>query len=163
MHCNVGGSERVFRFLCLGLDVKLIRPVIYRRHRTPFDPALRRRRARTSPHGKLACTKFSRWHYENKARVFAALDERDQESGLFFAPFSPTMALCEMIVGAGADVGRAELGEAVGVPVPKSGKVAVSRRIVFNDLAIFRGYISLNQNDYQLFWLRMPRRSMRLC
>lgn len=46
--------------------------------------------------------------------MFAALDERDQESGLFFAPFSPTMALCEMIVGAGADVGRAELGEAVG-------------------------------------------------
>lgn len=62
---------------------------------------------------ELACTKFSHWRYENEVRVFAALDERDQETGLFFAPFSPSMALREVIVGAATDVGRAELGEAV--------------------------------------------------
>ena len=105
------------RGLCLGFDVadELVRPVIYRRHRTPFDPALLEDDDRASAlMEELACTKFSHWRYKNEVRVFAALDERDQETGLFFAPFSPTMALREVIVGAAADVGRAELGEAVG-------------------------------------------------
>lgn len=105
------------RGLCLGFDVadERIRPVSYRRHRTPFDPALLEDDGPAQAFmEELACTKFSHWRYENEVRVFAALDERDQETGLFFAPFSPTMALREVIVGAAADVGRAELGEAVG-------------------------------------------------
>jgi hypothetical protein len=61
---------------------------------------------------QLLFTKFSHWSYEDEYRFFVALT--DCENGFYFAPFSKSLELKQVIVGPESDVTRAKLTEALG-------------------------------------------------
>ncbi|HEY2069476.1 MAG TPA: DUF2971 domain-containing protein [Rhizomicrobium sp.] len=63
---------------------------------------------------KLLFTKFSHWRYENEVRSFVTLEDRDPDTGLYFAEFSARLKLAQVIVGAESNLSRAELGDALG-------------------------------------------------
>jgi hypothetical protein len=63
---------------------------------------------------KVLSTKYQHWRYENELRLFTQLDDRDPTSKLYFAQFSPKMALKEVIVGSLSTVTREELLAALG-------------------------------------------------
>ncbi len=63
---------------------------------------------------KVLSTKYSHWRYENEVRCFCTLDEKDQETGLYFMPFSDGLSLREVIVGHCSTIGRGDLKEALG-------------------------------------------------
>lgn len=50
--------------------------------------------------GMLLTTKFKDWEYEREWRLFAKLDERDPEDGLYYLNFEPHIVLREVILGA---------------------------------------------------------------
>lgn len=103
--------------VCLGFDVadELVKPVRYQPRRILFDPTILEDEGRASAFMlELSCTKFSHWKYENEVRVFVGVDPEDTENGLYFMPFSPQLALREVIVGAESRIGRAELASALG-------------------------------------------------
>jgi hypothetical protein len=64
---------------------------------------------------QLLYTKYSDWKYEQEVRVFTSLQDKDPESGLYFADFSDNCALREVIAGPlnrlTEDELRAALGE----------------------------------------------------
>lgn len=61
----------------------------------------------------LLLTKYFDWHYEQEARVFVALEEKDR-SGHYFAEFGDRLLLREVFVGPLSKVTKAQLGEALG-------------------------------------------------
>jgi hypothetical protein len=108
------------RGICLGFEVDraLVHPITYRLR--PYDEAVLNS-IETMPDAdaqgvllKLMTTKFSHWRYEKEVRAFAAVDDPDPETGLFFADFSPRVALKEVIVGPNSPVTRAEVADALG-------------------------------------------------
>ncbi|MGT2509749.1 hypothetical protein [Cupriavidus basilensis] len=48
----------------------------------------------------LLTTKFKEWEYEREWRMFARLDERAPEDGLYYLNFDPHLRLREVILGA---------------------------------------------------------------
>jgi hypothetical protein len=48
---------------------------------------------------RLLATKFHQWSYEEDVRIFSSINEKDQESGFCFAPFSETLQLVEVVLG----------------------------------------------------------------
>lgn len=50
--------------------------------------------------GLLLTTKFKDWEYEREWRLFAKLDERDADDGLYYLDFEPYIQLREVILGA---------------------------------------------------------------
>ena len=67
---------------------------------------------------KFLFTKFSHWRYENEVRCFVTLEDKDPDTGLFFADFSDRLTLKEVIVGAESNLGRVALAEALGDLAP---------------------------------------------
>ena len=67
---------------------------------------------------KFLFTKFSHWRYENEIRSFVTIEDKDAETGLFFAKFSERLVLKEVIVGAQSSLSRAGLLEALGDLAP---------------------------------------------
>lgn len=87
---------------------------------------------------QLLFTKFSHWSYEQEYRVYAQLDT--QENGLYFAEFSDTLSLHEVIVGCESQVSRAQIREALG---DQAGTIAT-----FKTRAAFRSFqIVRNKNE----------------
>lgn len=82
----------------------------------------------------LLYTKYIDWRYEQEARVFTALEERDPTSGLYFADFHEQLVLREVIVGPLSDITRqtlhASLGRAADVTFTKSRLAFNSFRVV---------------------------------
>lgn len=59
-------------------------------------------------------TKFTAWQYESEYRSFCRLDQSVHKNGLYFEPFSPTLKLAQVIVGAQSNITRAMLSAAIG-------------------------------------------------
>jgi hypothetical protein len=143
------------RGLCLGFDIPdaLIQPVSYRPRRVESDIGLL---ADGGPVAEahlqeMLSTKYSHWRYEQEVRVFGRLEERDEQTGLYFAPFSDDhLALREIIVGHCCDLTHREVVDTFRGPSPI---VSVSKaRLAFRSFKVVR------QRDVRL-WPETPRRS----
>ena len=62
----------------------------------------------------LLFTKYIDWQYEREARIFTTLEDRDPDSGLYFADFNERLVLREVIVGPLSDVTQQELHDVLG-------------------------------------------------
>jgi hypothetical protein len=83
---------------------------------------------------QLLFTKFSHWSYEDEYRVYVQLDT--QENGFYFAEFSDSLALYEVIVGCESQVSRAQVREALGGHA--QGITAFKARAAFRSFRIVR-------------------------
>jgi hypothetical protein len=120
------------RGLCLGFDIPdhLPRQVSYVNSRFNWPAVIDE-----SFMVQLLFTKFSHWSYEDEYRVYTSLE--DCESGLYYADFSETLTLKQVIVGASSTVTRAQLAGAMGdffteVEVFKARAAFKSFRVVRN-------------------------------
>jgi len=97
------------RGICLGFDMPLIPPtkVDYVKTRFPkaqvLDEAFMK---------KLLLTKFIHWEYEEEYRVYVSLEEEIE--GLFYADFSDSLVLRQVIVGAQSQLTRSQISAALG-------------------------------------------------
>lgn len=110
------------RGLCLGFDVPddLLKHVHYQQRRMIIDPAVIETGGPAAEEfmSALISTKSSHWRYENEVRTFVRLNERDPGSDLYFADFSASLALREVIIGHRSTVSRVELAVALGALEP---------------------------------------------
>lgn len=120
------------RGLCLGFDIPdhLPRHVSYVNSRFNWPAEIDE-----SFMVQLLFTKFSHWSYEDEYRVYTSLE--DCESGLYYADFSETLALKQVIVGTSSTVTRTQLADALGglsteVEVFKARAAFKSFRVVRN-------------------------------
>jgi len=98
------------RGLALGFDVdeQILRRVVYRKTR----PALKAIDMQVA--NWLLFTKYEDWNYEQEARVFTSLKDRDRATGLYFADFGEQLTLREVIVGPLCSATAPQLLEAAG-------------------------------------------------
>ena len=85
---------------------------------------------------KLLSLKFRHWEYEDEVRLFASLEEKDIESGLYFFNFCNNLKLVDVIVGPRSDISRAELAMACG-NIPSSVD-AFKARLSFSEFSVVR-------------------------
>jgi hypothetical protein len=96
---------------------------------------------------KVLSTKYAHWRYESEMRLFTRLNDRDPDTGLYFANFSRRMSLSEVIVGPQSTLTRDELHDALGT---------LGRRVeVYNARLAFRTYTVTRQLNPAL-WNRKP-------
>jgi hypothetical protein len=93
------------RGLALGFDVdeQILKPVSYRKSR----PALEKIDLEVA--NWLLFTKYLDWNYEQEARIFTALEDRDPATGLYFGNFGEQLQLREVIAGPLFAVGKQDL------------------------------------------------------
>ena len=91
--------------LALGFDVdeQILKPVSYRKSR----PALEKIDLEVA--NWLLFTKYLDWNYEQEARIFTALEDRDPATGLYFGNFGEQLQLREVIAGPLCAVGKQDL------------------------------------------------------
>lgn len=91
------------RGMCLGFDIpdKLLMPILYKQERPKIDVEKLHQDAKLTGDvaNRFLRTKYAGWSYEREVRVYARLNNRDRESGLFFADFGPDLKLAEVIAG----------------------------------------------------------------
>lgn len=108
--------------LCLGFDVpdEHLGEVTYSRKRLVVETERFRapREIGAETVTRFLFTKYSHWRYENEVRCFVALEERDPETGLYFAEFSDNLRLSAVIVGAQATISRRDIQDALGDLAP---------------------------------------------
>lgn len=114
--------------IALGFDISggVLKKVAYVKHR----PALKEINMAVAR--SLLYTKYIDWKYEQEARVFTRLEERD-ESGLYFADFSDQIVLREVIVGPLSRITKQELHDALG---RKSDVKFTKGRLAFNSFRV---------------------------
>jgi hypothetical protein len=61
---------------------------------------------------KLLVTKFIHWAYEEEYRIYVSLE--DEREGLFYADFSDSLVLRQVIVGAQSQLTRSQISAALG-------------------------------------------------
>lgn len=105
--------------ICLGFDIadNLLAEVTYRPDRYPASEldalgAIDSRSAE-SKFLQMLNTKFQHWEYENEVRMFVSLTDPDVR-GLYFAEFSPNLALAEVIVGHRSKMKRQQIEKHLG-------------------------------------------------
>lgn len=98
------------RGLALGFDVDagMLRRVAYVAKR----PVLKRIEEETA--NWLLFTKYEDWRYEQEARIYTKLKDRDPETGLYFADFDKQIVLREVIAGPLCAVTEQALRDATG-------------------------------------------------
>jgi hypothetical protein len=126
--------------LCFGFDVpdEHLAPVNYsgRRLAVEAQTLLNPSEIDETPANKFLFTKFTHWRYENEVRCFVSLDDRDKESGLYFAEFSERLALKQVIVGAESNVSREVLNKVLS---DLAGQVEVMKaRLAFTSFSVVR-------------------------
>jgi Protein of unknown function (DUF2971) len=126
--------------LCLGFDVpdEHLAPVNYsgRRLAVAAQTLLNPSEIDAATAKKFLFTKFAHWRYENEVRCFLSLDERDEDSGLYFAEFSDRLALKQVIVGAESNASREVLNKVLG---DLAGHVEVIKaRLAFASFSVVR-------------------------
>lgn len=62
--------------------------------------------------GRVICTKFKHWSYEEEYRIYVTLD--DCQDGLYFYNFSEQLVLKQVIAGAASTASRADVANALG-------------------------------------------------
>jgi hypothetical protein len=94
--------------ICMGFDVPddLLDSVIYAKGllKIEVDPITQRPKLTKKVVRRLLTTKFFDWKYEDEMRLFVQLDHATEESGKYFYPFSPNLALRELILGPRCDL-----------------------------------------------------------
>jgi hypothetical protein len=103
------------RGLCLGFDIsgEMMKVAYTHKRLQPDFTALKNGGDAALAHmRRVIATKFSHWRYEDEYRLFVKLDAQD-DGGLYFADFSESIALKEVIVGSRSAITRSELGEAL--------------------------------------------------
>ena len=120
------------RGICLGFDVRdgLAKNVEYVSSRLKWPD-----NAGEEFMGRVICTKFKHWSYEEEYRLYVNLDEC--EDGLYFYKFSEQLVLKQVIVGAASTATRADVTSALGeiantVQVVKARAAFRSFRVVEN-------------------------------
>jgi Protein of unknown function (DUF2971) len=107
------------RGLCLGFEIpaKFLTKVHYSATRLKPDvgaiegtDALKAHKAML----KLLTTKYIHWQYESEMRLFTRLDDKDHFTGLYYRPFSRSIRVKEVIIGACSNVTRDEVKNALG-------------------------------------------------
>lgn len=102
------------RGICLGFEIPgnrdICKRVSYRMERLPFPATLTLADA-----DAMLFTKYSNWKYEQEMRMWAKLDNAENE--LYFYDFDKTLRLVEVIVGARCTLTRGDLTEALGALV----------------------------------------------
>jgi hypothetical protein len=105
------------RGICLGFEVddSCVMPVSYETNLTKFkiDEHASQNILTQQYMKQLLTTKFRDWAYEDEVRVYVGLDHLTAEGGLYFAEFSKTLELREIILGARCEV-----------PIAKARKLA---------------------------------------
>jgi hypothetical protein len=98
------------RGLALGFDVneQILKQVSYVKDR----PVLEEINIETAH--RLLFTKYEDWHYEQEARIYTTLRDRDPETCLYFADFGEQLVLSEVIAGPLCAVTKQELCDATG-------------------------------------------------
>ncbi|MGQ0731729.1 MULTISPECIES: DUF2971 domain-containing protein [unclassified Acidovorax] len=84
----------------------------------------------------LLTTKFKDWEYEKEWRLFANLEERNAEDGLYYLKFEPHIQLREVILGARCKETVKDF--AALVPPPKQPVEVFKLRGAFNSFAMVR-------------------------
>lgn len=115
--------------LALGFDVnsEILKAVSYAAER----PVLKQVSIEVVP--LLLFTKFIDWQYEQEARIFTTLEDRDPDSGLFFGGFNEQLVLREVIVGPLSSVTQQDLLEALGTT---SDVEFIKGRLAFNSFQV---------------------------
>lgn len=115
--------------LALGFDVneQILEPVSYIEER----PVLNQINIEVAHW--LLFTKYSGWQYEQEARIFTQLEERDPSTGLYFAPFNEHLILREVIVGPLSTVTQNDLESVLG---PTTGVTFTKSRLAFNSFQV---------------------------
>jgi hypothetical protein len=124
--------------LCLGFDVpdKHLGSVSYSRKRlvvaaeTFHSP----RQLELDTVTQFLFTKYSHWRYENEVRCFVSLEDKDPESGHYFADFSDSLRLATVFVGAQSAISRHTLRGALGDIA--SGVAIRKARLAFNTFRV---------------------------
>jgi hypothetical protein len=83
----------------------------------------------------LLYTKYIDWRYEQEARVFTSLKDKDPESGLYFADFNEDCVLREIIGGPLSSVTERELRGALG-EVNQDQMTFKKARLAFNSFQV---------------------------
>ncbi len=89
----------------------------------------------------LLYTKYMGWEYEQEARIFTTLEDRDHASGLYFADFNEQLVLREVIVGPLSAITKQDLHGALGNTADVSftkGRLAFNSFQVVTDRRGFR-------------------------
>jgi len=135
------------RGLCLGFDIadQSIGSVNYSRRRLLLEMERFRdpRQLSIETAQKFLFTKYSHWRYEDEVRCFVTLEDKDLATGLYFADFSNTLSLKQVIVGAESAITRQELRDAL-------GNLADSVE-VFKARLAFRTFKVVRQRDERLW------------
>jgi hypothetical protein len=84
---------------------------------------------------KVLTTKYLHWRYEHEERIFTALNDKDPDTGLFFADFGAKMTLKEVIVGPLATMTRADVADAIG---DLNGVTVYKARLAFKTYRVTR-------------------------
>lgn len=128
------------RGLCLGFDVadKAVGPVSYsgRRLAVELEQLKTPRQLPEAYVTKLLFTKYTHWKYENEYRAFIALDDKDEETGLYFVEFSDQLELKQVIVGAESSISRQQLSEVLGEDLQHVEKIKA--RLAFKSFSVVR-------------------------
>jgi hypothetical protein len=126
--------------LCLGFDIpdEHLAPVRYSGQRLAVEAErlLHPRDMDEATALKFLGTKFAHWRYEAEMRAFLSLEDRDPETGLYFAEFSDRLALQEVIVGANSAVSRSEPAPALGDVAPNVS--TLKARLAFKTFNVVR-------------------------
>jgi hypothetical protein len=87
----------------------------------------------------LLYTKYVDWQYEQEVRVFTSLEDKDSESGLYFADFGDDCVLREVIVGPLGHITENDLLDALREDM---GQVACTKaRLAFNSFKVVKNKI----------------------
>jgi hypothetical protein len=104
------------RGICLGFDINddLLMPIDYQpdRLRPDIEQAAQAGDMQPVVH-RVFSTKSRDWAYEAEVRAWITLDERDDETGLYFADFGAHLRLREVVRGLRCEVTPAEIDEAI--------------------------------------------------
>lgn len=104
--------------ICLGFDIpdEILGEVNYSPSRLEVDDSVWINPNLVPPKEaqKLLFTKYEHWQYEDEVRCFVTLEEKETQSGLYFAEFSDDLKLTSVIVGANSEISRAILSDALG-------------------------------------------------
>ena len=104
--------------LCLGFEIPedRIGKVFYSRKRLVADLEKLSNPSSLSKDDvlKFLFTKYAHWRYEKEYRSFVTLEEKDPETGLYFANFSDQLKLRRVIVGAKSILSRSNINLALG-------------------------------------------------
>lgn len=85
---------------------------------------------------RFLSTKYAHWRYENEVRGFVTLEDRDNETSLFFNEFSDSLRLVQVIVGAESSVTRSALRDALGDLAPQVD--VLKARLAFRTFRVVR-------------------------